>query len=219
MSTTQNDDDTTPRSDGKQTSNGKGSDGKERSDKKEGSDGKQDSDKKKGSKRKSPEERMSDLKQKRDQLNNKIDRLTATVRTRDRKRDTRRKIIAGAAVLTLADRSEKFREFLTREARRLRQVRPRSRAVLGLPVQEEVVEVAATPRRHRPYRHRRRAQTPDAAAQPAVAMNIATAGASSRPSARHNRAAPSPQWLPRGCGVTVCGPDRQVGEIQTRPGA
>lgn len=89
MSKPQNDDEITPRADAKQGA-----------------------DTEKDYKRKSDNERLRDLKQKMEHLKNQHDGLLARQRTRERKRETRRKIIVGAIVLTLAGESEKFREFL-----------------------------------------------------------------------------------------------------------
>ena len=101
MSTPQNDDEITPRADAKQ-----GADTEQNTDAKQGTDTKKDY------KRKSDNERLRHLKQKMEHLKNQHDGLLARQRTRERKRETRRKIIVGAIVLTLAGESEKFREFL-----------------------------------------------------------------------------------------------------------
>lgn len=53
--------------------------------------------------RKTPEEKIQDLETKKDQLTARIQREKAKVRQTDRKRDTRRKIIAGALALEHAE--------------------------------------------------------------------------------------------------------------------
>lgn len=64
--------------------------------------------------RKSPDQRLKELQAKRDQLNAQIQRESAKARTAERKRDTRRKIIAGALALEHAERDPSFRETLQR---------------------------------------------------------------------------------------------------------
>jgi hypothetical protein len=95
------DGDTTPQADAEPSR-----DAKQSADTNEGSDSND------GAKRKSVDERLSDLDEKIDQLKNKRDGILARKRARDRKRETRRKIILGALMLTLAGESEKFRDFL-----------------------------------------------------------------------------------------------------------
>ena len=92
MSTSQNDGETIPRPDAK-----KGPDVKETSDAKETSK----------NQRKSPEEQLKELKEKKTQLAHRIDRLLMAARARDRKRQTRRKIIIGGVMLLEADKNEK----------------------------------------------------------------------------------------------------------------
>ena len=58
--------------------------------------------------RKTPEEKLQDLEQKKAQLAAQITRTKAQVRSADRKRDTRRKIIAGALALEHADKDTEF---------------------------------------------------------------------------------------------------------------
>ena len=107
MSTPQNDGDPAPRPDAKENY-----DSKKNSDAEGGSDAEEGSDTKKNPKRKSPEEQLNDLKKKREKLNNRIDKLSSAKRTRDRKKDTRRKIIIGGIVQRVAEQSERTREWL-----------------------------------------------------------------------------------------------------------
>ena len=99
--------DTTPQADAEPSR-----DAKQSADTNEGSDSNDGADPNDGAKRKSVDEQLSDLDEKIDQLKNKRDGILARKRARDRKRETRRKIIVGALTLTLAGESEKFREFL-----------------------------------------------------------------------------------------------------------
>ena len=101
MDTPKNGGDTTPRADAEPSGISKQS-----------ADTNEGADMSEGAKRKSEDERLSDLDEKIDQLKNKRDGMLARKRIRDRKRETRRKIVVGAMVLTLAGESEKFREFL-----------------------------------------------------------------------------------------------------------
>jgi hypothetical protein len=64
--------------------------------------------------RKTPEEALQDLEKKEAQLKARISKQRAKVRSADRKRDTRRKIIAGALALEHADKDPKFGEALKR---------------------------------------------------------------------------------------------------------
>jgi hypothetical protein len=64
--------------------------------------------------RKTPEEKLQELEQKKAQLAAQITRTKAQVRGQERKRDTRRKIIAGALALEHAEQNPDFRKELTR---------------------------------------------------------------------------------------------------------
>ena len=81
---------------------------------------------------KSADERIADLEQQKQQIANKIARLRTIESTNERKRDTRRKILAGACVL---DRSDKDPD----AARHLRKIldafltKPQDRALFDLP--------------------------------------------------------------------------------------
>lgn len=76
--------------------------------------------------------RMQRLVEQREKLNAKIARQRARAESAARKRDTRRKIVVGAAVLAAAERDEAVRAWLDPL---LDQVvtRPHDREVLGLP--------------------------------------------------------------------------------------
>ena len=80
---------------------------------------------------KSAKERIAELEQQKQQITNRIARLRTIESTKARKRDTRRKILAGACVLARADKDPA-------EARRLRQdleaflTHPRDRALFDL---------------------------------------------------------------------------------------
>lgn len=58
--------------------------------------------------RKTPEEKLQELEAKKAQLAAQITRTKAQVRSADRKRDTRRKIIAGALALEHAEQDTEF---------------------------------------------------------------------------------------------------------------
>lgn len=53
--------------------------------------------------------RITDLKKRRDQLNERIKRMEAREREKQRKQDTRRKIIAGALALEHLEKDDHFR--------------------------------------------------------------------------------------------------------------
>ena len=124
MSTPQNDGDPTPRPDAKENSDSKespdvkgsassneGSDAKS-ANANEGSDAKKSSDANEGSKRKTTDERLSDLQERREQLNNRISTLMVRKRSRERKQDTRRKIIIGGVMLLEAGKNDKTHAWL-----------------------------------------------------------------------------------------------------------
>ncbi|MCQ0990583.1 hypothetical protein [Jiella marina] len=69
-------------------------------------------------KRKSPDEKLQELNQKKAQLESQIARERARVREAERKRDTRRKIVAGAVVLEHAQKDPEFRAQLDELLRR-----------------------------------------------------------------------------------------------------
>ena len=58
--------------------------------------------------RKTPEQRIEELRQKRDQITAQISKQSALARQKERKRDTRRKIIAGALALEHAEIDQAF---------------------------------------------------------------------------------------------------------------
>lgn len=62
--------------------------------------------------RKKPEEKIAELQAARDQLNAQIEKHRARQRVRERKEDTRRKIIAGALALEHATVNAQFRDEL-----------------------------------------------------------------------------------------------------------
>ena len=57
-------------------------------------------------------DRIADLKAKKDKLTARLNTLEAKAKTDDRKRDTRRKIVVGAAVLAHAELHPQFGELL-----------------------------------------------------------------------------------------------------------
>ena len=63
--------------------------------------------------RQTPDEKISALEQKRARIQNRLSRLRAVESTKARKLDTRRKILAGACVLAIAEKDQEA-------ARRLR---------------------------------------------------------------------------------------------------
>ena len=84
---------------------------------------------------KSAEERIAELEQQKQQIANRIARLRTIESTKERKRDTRRKILAGACVLDRADKDQDA-------ARHLRKIldafltKPQDRALFDLPPKE-----------------------------------------------------------------------------------
>ena len=58
---------------------------------------------------KSADERIAELEQQKQQIANRIARLRTIESTKERKRDTRRKILAGACVLDRADKDPGLR--------------------------------------------------------------------------------------------------------------
>ena len=79
-----------------------------------------------------PDERIAALEQRKAQIANRIARLRTIESTKDRKRDTRRKILAGACVLDRADKdpvsARHFREILDAFL-----TKPQDRALFDLP--------------------------------------------------------------------------------------
>ena len=69
-------------------------------------------------KRKTPDEKLAELRTKRDQLNARIQKESAKVRSQARKEDTRRKIIAGAIALEHCEHDANFKEYLETLLRR-----------------------------------------------------------------------------------------------------
>ena len=64
--------------------------------------------------RKTPEQRLAELQAKRDRITAQMDDEKAKLKTAERKRDTRRKIVAGAIVLTHAELDPEFNAQLSR---------------------------------------------------------------------------------------------------------
>lgn len=81
--------------------------------------------------RKTPEEKLQSLEQKEAQLKARISKAKAIVRGQERKRDTRRKIIAGALALEHADQDERFGQAL-RQLLEQHVTRPEDRALFDL---------------------------------------------------------------------------------------
>ncbi len=65
-------------------------------------------------KRKTPEQQLEELTLKQDQLNARIQKKKAQVRGANRRKDTRRKIIAGALALEHAEKDKTFGTALKR---------------------------------------------------------------------------------------------------------
>lgn len=63
---------------------------------------------------KSPEQKLAELQAKRDRITAQMDREKAKLKSIERKRDTRRKIVAGAIVLTHAELDPEFDAQLSR---------------------------------------------------------------------------------------------------------
>ena len=82
--------------------------------------------------RKTDEERLAELEARRARLDGQMQRIKAQQRERDRKEDTRRKVLAGAAVLAEAERTPEAQDRLMRLLDRFLE-RPKDRAVFGLP--------------------------------------------------------------------------------------
>lgn len=81
---------------------------------------------------KTAEQRLAELQAKKEQLAAQIEKARATIKTDERKRDTRRKIVAGAIALETADIDQEFAQLFQRLlARHLS--RDQDRALFGLP--------------------------------------------------------------------------------------
>lgn len=65
-------------------------------------------------KRKTPEEKLDELEKKKSQIDARIQKTRAQVRGQERKKDTRRKIIAGALALEHMAHDPHFRETMGR---------------------------------------------------------------------------------------------------------
>jgi len=76
-------------------------------------------------------ERLEKLRAKREQLAARIRREEGRARSRERKEDTRRKILAGAAVLDEAEQRPEFNAMLVKLLGRFL-LRPEDRALFGL---------------------------------------------------------------------------------------
>lgn len=63
-------------------------------------------------KRKTPEEQLEELTKKESQLKARIQKKRAEVKSAERRKDTRRKIIAGALALEHAEQNQQFGEAL-----------------------------------------------------------------------------------------------------------
>lgn len=82
--------------------------------------------------KKSPEERLQALEAKKAQLQARISREKSKAKTEERKRDTRRKIVAGAIVLEHAQKDGEFGELLDDLLARF-VTRPEDRELFDLP--------------------------------------------------------------------------------------
>ena len=80
---------------------------------------------------KTPEQRLAELEKQQEQIKARIQREKAKLRTTERKRDTRRKIIAGALALEHAGHDPAFGEQLQRILHRYVE-RPEDRALFDL---------------------------------------------------------------------------------------
>lgn len=94
--------------------------------------------------RKSPQEKLAELQQKQDQLKARIQKEKAKLASDERKRDTRRKIIAGALALEHADQNPDsefasiLRKLLNRHVER-----NQDRELFGLALKESHTQQAA----------------------------------------------------------------------------
>lgn len=82
--------------------------------------------------RANPEERRAKLKEKQARIKAELQRLDARERQAERKRETRRKILAGAMVLDRVDRGELAEKLFLRDMDRFLE-RPHERALFDLP--------------------------------------------------------------------------------------
>ena len=82
--------------------------------------------------RKTPDQRLAELQQKKAQLEARIQKEKSALRQAERKRDTRRKVIAGALALEHAGIDEEFGQALSRLIYRYVK-RAEDRALFGLP--------------------------------------------------------------------------------------
>lgn len=82
--------------------------------------------------RKTPDQRLAELQQKKAQLEARIQKEKSAQRQAKRKRDTRRKVIAGALALEHAGMDEEFGKALSQLIYR-NVTRPEDRALFGLP--------------------------------------------------------------------------------------
>lgn len=81
--------------------------------------------------RRPPEEQLAELERKEAQLKARIQKKRAEVKSKNRRQDTRRKIIAGAIVLEHAERDQFFANTLTKLLDQ-HVKRPEDRKLLGL---------------------------------------------------------------------------------------
>ena len=81
--------------------------------------------------RRTPEERISELEKQRNQINARLQKERAKIAAQKRKDDTRRKIIAGAALLAHAEHDNTVKAQLWRILDQ-NVTRPKDRAMLGL---------------------------------------------------------------------------------------
>lgn len=82
--------------------------------------------------RKTTEEKIAELEKKQAQLKARLSREKAALKTKQRKEDTRRKIVVGAIVLEHATRDARFADFLETLLNKAVQ-READRTLLGLP--------------------------------------------------------------------------------------
>jgi septal ring factor EnvC (AmiA/AmiB activator) len=79
-----------------------------------------------------PEEQLQKLLERKKELEQKIRSIKNRMKAEERKKDTRRKILVGAAVLSAAERDPKFRQWLMNLLDRSL-TRPQDRELFDLP--------------------------------------------------------------------------------------
>lgn len=81
---------------------------------------------------KTPEQRLAELQAKKDQLAAQIEKARASLKSQERKRDTRRKIVAGAIALETAEIDQEFAQIFHRLLMK-HVARDQDRSLFGLP--------------------------------------------------------------------------------------